>query len=393
MKSIAGLFSLILFAFCLPPGNILFVFFSHEMAFDIGKVITLILFFYWVLFYFVFGDNKSVPVYAWFFLMPILSYVIIGIYHSEFSGAIIGVMRFIALFFSVVVAFNLIKNNNERCDLFIVCFFVFAAICVWIGLLVSFYFPDGIWQFTNPDGRVSNYYLLSTSNAIYEFSGLIFPRMAFFFDEPGTYGAFSLLALIYMKLTNKSKYAQAIVLTSGIATFSLGFIFPVLCLFLFDTIKLRSFVFLFFCFFVFYFIYVNFPAIAIVADNMLFGRVESILSDGSGDTRSAVTRTALNLFFDNPIWGVGFNQDGIYDFFGANIFFYLAMGGVVFSLCYLPLIYLLGCFFYRRLFGMLCSLLLLYIQRPDFLMPYSVVFTSFCVFVCLKKIGIGRYVG
>lgn len=382
MKFKIDFMSLMLFAFCLPPGNLLFVFFSSEIAFSLSKILTVFLCGYWLYRLCSIGKIKT-PIYALCFIFPMLSYAVIGLYHSDFSSALIGILKFVSLSLSVFFCYKLVKCKPCECDNALYCFCVFSAFCVIISLCVTVIFPNGIWQFENPDGRTSSFYILSTSNAVYNISFFVYPRMAYFFDEPGTYAAFCFLSFIYMKLTGKSVYAQFLVVFSGVLTFSLGFIISLLCFFLLDLTKVKRTVTFTLFILVAFIVSANIPIIHDIVDQMLIGRMTSIFSGGGGDTRSSVTINAINNFIENPFFGAGFNTDKALSFFGANIFFFLAIGGVFFILCYLPLSYIMMIFLYKKHFSISISLLLLYMQRPDFLMPYSVVFSSLCIYLGL----------
>lgn len=386
MKVNFDFITILIFSFSLPPGNFLFIFLPKDLAFLVSKLIVFFLVLYWlyrILKYYEHGNNILIPAYAIFLIFPIFSYIVVGLFHSEFSSAIVGIFRFLSLFIVIIFIKILIENCYEILDRNYYYFSIFAAVSILLSLVLCIFVPEGLFKFSNPDGREAVFYLLSSSNAIYKFGDITYARMSFFFDEPGTYGLFAFISIVYMCLTKKPLFAIILMFLSGFLTFSLGFILSIFLFFILiftKYITIRRFAYFSLAILIFS-VAIYYSPISSVVNSMFINRLDSVLSGGAGNTRLEVTSVAWSYFSENPFFGVGFNDNSKYDFFGANILFFLALGGLVAIFCYLPLIYLSIHLFLIGSSAAAISLLLIYLQRPDFLMPYSVVFTSFCIFL------------
>ena len=368
--------SILVFCLCLPPGTFLFIYMSHSNAFAVSKVLAAVLGLYWLLrFSYSKVDIKELKLYVVVIAIA-FCYFFVAIIHAEYTSGLIGGFRVITLVLFAVFCFTCFKKY-KFVDLYIG-FAVASSILVIIGFLISQFYPEGVSQYLNPDERVAYNYIFSTSNALYQFGEINFPRMAFYFDEPGTYALIIGCAYILLDMGNGKLYQKLILITSGFLTMSMAFFF-LLGLLLFTKVNIRnikSTIVFWCCFLLLVSIIVQSP-LGQVIDSLFLGRLESIISGGAGNTRTAVTENAIKYFSLNPWYGVGFNSNGEYEFFGANIFYFLAMGGILFVPLYFPLLYLTVRYMKSKFPLYLLPILLLFFQRPDYLLPYG--FLSFLV--------------
>lgn len=364
------------FCLCSPPGTLLFMFFSHSRAFVVSKILAAILCLYWL---FRIGcrriDVKELRFYSVIAVIAVC-YFFMAIIHGEYSSGLIGGFRILVLMLFAVFCFTCIG----RCELvdFYIRFALIASVFVMIGFVFSQFDYDGISQYLNPDERLAYNYIFSTSNALYQFGGISFPRMAFYFDEPGTFALIVCTAYILLEMNRGGVYQKLTLIVSGFLTMSMAFflIFGVLQLSKVNVKNLKS-TLVFWGLFLFLAIAIVYSPVGQVVDSLVFGRLESIFNGGAGNTRAAVTKNAIEYFFGSPLLGVGFNSAGKYEFFGANIFYFLAIGGVFFIPLYIPLFYLSVRYLRAKCVFYLAPILLLFFQRPDYLLPYG--FFSFLV--------------
>lgn len=385
MNSLLTKFSIFLFIFCLPPGNLLFVFFDRDVAFNLSKIITFLLVFYWAWDIIYRRINFR---FDWILLSLFLisvCYLIIGIYHGEFSNGLTGFFRIIALVFFYLLIFS--YKDKTKFIYFFINLAVVSSIGVILAFVISVFFPDGFFTFSNPDDRDSVFFIFSTSNAIYQFGNVSFARMAFFFDEPGTLAFFIFFAYICSERMHISSSKKFLLIIAGSLTASIAFIILLACYYVIDLILNRRF--FLFSFIVFAISLVGFALMqtefSIVINKLLIGRLESIVDGGAGNTRSDVMNVALNLFLSNWQLGVGFNTSSVYPFFGANIFYFVAIGGLLFIPLYFPVLPL---FFYIifnfKNIGVVVTAVMCIFQRPDYLLPYG-FFSLICLLEILRS--------
>lgn len=321
---------------------------------------------------------------AWCLIIAIICYLTIGIIHSEFTSSLIGTARILTLLVFTVF----LRKFYSYSDFFngFYRFSVIAALCTIVAFIISIFFPSGFRTFANPDEREAVNFLLSNSNAIYQFGSVSFARMSFYFDEPGTL-AMVLSFAVLIGWNDKPAYLNVILLTAGILTLSIAFYFVIGVFFVIRFLNKANFkeILLFITLAsLSIFLIIN-SDIFIVMDKLILGRFDSIMSGGAGNTRKDVLLSAFEYFSLNPIYGVGFNTNGQFDFFGANLLYFLAIGGLIFLPLYLPVlvVFLINMFNANYIFSFL--MLALFFQRPDFLLPYGYVCLLLCWMFGLKK--------
>ena len=187
-----------------------------------------------------------------------------------------------------------------------------------------------ISTFVEFDGHIGTFYGLYTCNAVY--SGMV--RVAGFFDEPGAFAFWGIVALLYNKLFVDNKKVEKILIIGLVSTLSMAYFIQLSIYAYFFYRKKMSKLLIGGLLFV--------GLLATVAsfseemNNAIFGRftVDEQTGKFKGDNRSEIANFSKEIWLSSPIIGVGAkNVIGISNakeiFVGANPFTFLATDGIV----------------------------------------------------------------
>lgn len=193
----------------------------------------------------------------------------------------------------------------------------------------------------------TSYFLgLTTTNVYWDISNIRILRYSGFFDEPGTFSLYSLFAIILNRAFFKEKNIELWLIGLTIFTFSLSFYFVMIFYFLFFYLNLSNVkyfiltIFLITASFFYLDAHKENESLKAVYD-FTFQRFE-MDDSGSGlakNNRSELSSHDKNVFFNNPLLGVGLAKEEVW---GSNFYSIFARYGIVGSLFYYSLlVYLL----------------------------------------------------
>lgn len=208
--------------------------------------------------------------------------------------------------------------------------YVIAAIAVLgaIGSILVYSFGlDPLFKYVQQDGREANAYFLTVTNT----PGPPLPhpiiRYSGYFDEPGALAFFSMIALCLNRLYLRNKKIENALLIAPLLTFSMAHIITAVCFCLFFRMKkMWHYILSFAC--------VLGVVVAIYSlKDSEYGRLYELsierfeMDDGDvkGNNRVNISDT-IEAFVDNPIMGVGIDEDSS---LSDNPFSILAQNGII----------------------------------------------------------------
>lgn len=276
-------------------------------------------------------------------LIQLCSFVLFFVIHSDTS--------YLTRCFYLIVATMLLmiqarKSKMEFVDTYVGWLTIQAImgaigfILVYLGLLHSFS------TFREFDGHLGQYYGLFTTTVDIESAGVL--RVAGFFDEPGAFAFWGIIALLFNKLFIDNKRIEILLVIGLVSTLSMAY-FIQLALYAYffyrkniGRMLTRTLLFLTILLFV--------ASINSKLNDSIFGRFQYDTKKGrlKGDNRSDIAEYCLNIWSTSPFIGVGGrNLISISQkekrFAGANPFVFLATDGVIGQLIlWLPLLCLIN---------------------------------------------------
>lgn len=275
--------------------------------------------------------------------------LIYALVHMDMSYMVVTshAMVFLLVYIFII---NFIGMNRVAAS-FIPVFIVIGVMAILVVLLSISGVLQPISSFQNPDGRTSYNYILTFSNAVFDFSGFSLVRPSGFFDEPGKLALYLVYMLVINKLMDWSKKAEWLLIVSGLFTLSLAFFISLLFYFLFFYMNKKNFFALLFSVssIVGLGIYVDEikddSAVAFAIYKHTIWRLESSESEDKlirGDGRSKLALEATKVFSENKLFGYGrMKATNDYEGLSANIMVPLAIDGLVGSFfVYLLVIYM-----------------------------------------------------
>lgn len=235
-----------------------------------------------------------------------------------------------------------IKQNKNGLSCTYVSWLTIQSLLGLVGfILVLAGILEPIFEFQELDERTGYFFGLFTTNAYRD--GLI--RIAGFFDEPGAFANWGVIALWINKLYKNNTKIERILLFGLLTTLSLAyFIQVVIYVYTFNRKNTWK---------VFLFLILTSACVLLIAMQnealyeAVLGRLvfDSATGEFSGDNRSELMERAWNVFIEHPIFGVGGSNllklSEKIGFMGANFFSLWAADGIVGQIIsWLPLFYL-----------------------------------------------------
>ena len=270
--------------------------------------------------------------------LQLFYYFIISFYHNDFTNLNLSIqlvtLLFIILYIKTYIDFNLFAKSLINISLIMG---IFGTIAFFLHAIIGL---NPI--FTVQYGNDISYFLgITTTNVYINNFGVRIIRYSGFFDEPGTFALFSLFAILINKLYFQNKNKEILLILVTCFTFSIAFYISIIIYFLLFYFKIKHLKFIILLLIlislIFYYFKDQNDTIAKVYE-ITVNRL-SVTNNGISNTnRSDLLTKDLNLFLNNPFFGVGsLNKD----LGGANFFAIFARYGIVGSLFYyIHLLYL-----------------------------------------------------
>lgn len=211
-------------------------------------------------------------------------------------------------------------------------------VLVYAGVLHAFS------TFREFDGHIGQFYGLFTTTVDDASSGFL--RVAGFFDEPGAFANWGVMALLFNKLFINNNKVEKLLIVGLISTLSMAFFIQlIMYVFFFYRNKLSK---------TFTYVVVFIGILTIIAsvspelDHAIFGRFEVNEETGTlnGDNRTEHSIVCKKIWKTSPIVGVGGNNlinvgQQMGEFVGANPYVFLASDGMLGQLVlWLPIFYM-----------------------------------------------------
>ena len=224
-----------------------------------------------------------------------------------------------------------------------------------------------ISTFIEFDGHKGLFYGLFTTTVSTD--GLV--RVAGFFDEPGAFAFWGVVALLFNKLFVDNKKVEIALIVGLVSTLSMAFFIQMAMYFLLFYRKRRSNMFVYGIMFLMLLLVI--ASISPELNDAIFGRFQVNEETGrlEGDNRTAHSLVCLAIWQSSPLMGVGGNNmiaiaDRMGEFVGANPFVFLAMDGIIGQIVlWLPLFYVFVLGKYRKEYRYTALILFLgFMQRP-----------------------------
>ena len=311
------------------------------------------------------SGNRSVPApIKYIFFIQLLTFV--GYYFLHNDSSYLTRCVFLVTVFSLVV----IQTQRPKTE-FIDTNVSFLTVQALMGGLGFILYMAGllpvISTFREFDGHTGQFYGLFTTTV----STGSMVRVAGFFDEPGAFAFWGMVALLYNKLFINNKKIETILIIGLVSTLSMAFIIQIsLYLLLFYRRKMSNLLMYGISFII---ILQIVASVSPELNDALFGRFQVDAETGrlSGDNRTEHALDCLAIWKSSPILGVGGNNmitigKQMNVFLGANPILFLAMDGIVGQfILWLPLFYLFYMGKFRKEYRYTAIILFAgFIQRP-----------------------------
>lgn len=304
--------------------------------------------------------NKTVPPLL-FRCVVIQSILWVGYFFIHSDSSYITRLLMIAI---SILAIHLLVTKGKLFK-FVSCYNSIICIMAILGLPVFFLYALGlispIAEFTNVDGRSMYFFGATCSNAIA--AGIC--RVAGFFDEPGAFAFWGIIALLFNRLYFKNKLAEYCLIIGLLTTLSAAYFVQLLMyILLFYGGKLKNLLIM----------VLILGTIGVITYNKLGDNAQlaymTIERFEGGHIRSArgeMTQDTKVVFKSNPIFGVGAKKLQEIGYFDDNPYEIPAKDGIVgFFVTYLPLI-VIAIRYGRKHKDLLFAIIILaagYLQRP-----------------------------
>jgi hypothetical protein len=221
---------------------------------------------------------------------------------------------------------------------------------------------------------------LTTTNVFINTGDIHILRYAGFFDEPGTYALFALLAILINKVYFNDLKKENLIIFFTCFTFSIAFYISILVYLLFFYFKIQYLKYTIPLFFLCFIIFTQYKEQSDLIAKVYELTFERLLSTKDGITntnRGDLFSKDLNTFLTNPLLGIGTNND---DIGGSNFFAIFARYGVIGSIIfYIHIIYFfLVSVLSRNILNIKCFIVLIMtlFYRPEL----SSVLTLLCIY-------------
>jgi hypothetical protein len=285
-----------------------------------------------------------------------------------------------AIVFLLVYIFIINFISMEKVAVSFIAIFMVMGLMSIVVVLLSIYGLQPISSFQNPDGRMSYNYILTFSNAVFDYSDFSLVRPAGFFDEPGKLALYLVYILVINKLLNWSKKAEWVLIISGLFTLSLAFFISLVFYFLFFYMNKRSFPALLLVISVIAGsgVYINKmkgdSSVAYAIYKHTIWRIELSESEDKlvkGDGRSKLALEAAKVFSENKVLGYGRTKSTKdYENLSANIMVPFATDGIV------------GVFFVYLL--VIYMIFLIFTQTSKSIFPFNSMAIKVVTIICMQ---------
>lgn len=311
------------------------------------------------------AGGKSVPgAIKTLVAVQLLTFVFYFLIHSDSS--------YITRCVWLITAFSLVVIQAQRPKMeFIdtnVSFLTIQALMGGVGFVL---FMAGllpvISTFQEFDGHIGNFYGLFTTTVSSD--GMV--RVAGFFDEPGAFAFWGILALLFNKLFIGNKKVELALVVGLVSTLSMAYFIQIaMYAFFFYKNRMSKMVGYGLLFVVLLLIVAS---VSPELDHAIFGRFQIDAETGrmSGDNRTDHMLSCLAIWQTSPIIGVGGNNaiaisQNMGEFIGANPLVFFAMDGIIGQIVlWLPLFYLFSLGRYRKEYRYTAIILFVgFMQRP-----------------------------
>lgn len=313
-------------------------------------------------------------------LIQIFYYLLATLYHKDITLLNLCI-QLISLFIIIIyirsfISFELYVKS-----------YIYIILAMGIGGMISFFlhFTIGISPLFTVDYSASgtSYFLgLTTTNVYYNVAGIRMIRYSGFFDEPGTFGMYSIFAILLNKVFFNNKKIEIYLIIVSLFTFSVAFIITIFVYFLFFYINRNNIKYLFIFAILIastYFLLnnnIDNPTIKQLYTISFARFIENEDGVMAGNNRIDRMDEDKAVFQNSPILGVGSAENEVR---GANIYSILAQHGIIGSIFYyIFIIYLLfliinlkqSRLFYLKIFFII---LLSFYHRPELSSVFSLL--------------------
>jgi len=354
-------FRYLLFFFALNAGwPSVFSFMGWLPEFHIGYLILATLSIVYALQY-----GKKLPI-------PITTIIVVQIITFVIYSAIFSDSSYITRCFYLVITYALLSIQMGRSKMEFVDTNVFwltvQAAMGGVGFMLTLAgILKPISTFVEFDGHIGTFYGLYTSNALYD--GMV--RVAGFFDEPGAFAFWGIIALLFNKVSIDNKRVEKILIVGLVSTLSMAyFIQLALYTYLFYKNRISKLMVPVASFLILLTVIASYSP---EMNHAIFGRFQVDETTGrlKGDNRSVNAEFCKDVWLTSPIIGVGaYNVIGISlaqgTFAGANPYTFLATDGIIGQfVLLLPLFYLFQLGNRNKKYRYVAYILLVgFLQRP-----------------------------
>lgn len=227
------------------------------------------------------------------------SLVLTGQAKLDYLKAVVSISIFI-ITFSIIFRDKVIKYNFFKCYIYVMAFFAFSNI---LTIICSFLFgTDGLLLYELPlfedSYKLKIYFPLTVTYGRLHFLGTDIQRLSALYREPGIAQAFYIWAWVVCARYTSRKVVKTLLMLGALMTLSttgfiLFFITFTLSMFI-NHFSLRRVVFIIFFIPLCFFLYTSIPGLSLESKNA-----------ESYNARVGKLDESIDVFYDNPIFGVG----------------------------------------------------------------------------------------
>lgn len=234
-------------------------------------------------------------------------------------------------------------------------------------------------------GDISVFLGLTTSNVFVDGGAVRYLRYAGFFDEPGTFALFSLMAILMNKVGDKSTKNEIFLILFTLFTMSLAFYFSITLYLILTYFSFKRILSLVVISLILFFALNEFKEVSdlgIKIYSMTFERLLMLREGFSSTNRSDLLVRDFAVFKENPLLGIGTESNRLG---GANFWAIFARYGIIGSLFYyIHILYLVYVAIHSRRMVNLIIVIIIFsmlFYRPEL----SSVLTLLCIFTLMNS--------
>lgn len=244
-------------------------------------------------------------------LFQILFFLFLNYYHDDlYYFNLVIQLFFMSIAYIFIINFIGIKAFSISILNFMYVISIFGIVTF---VLIIIFNLQPFHLYFNPDGRVAYSYILSFTNALYQFGDYTLLRLAGYFDEPGTYAFYLMYTLILNKLTINNRKFEVMFILAGVLTFSMAFYMQLILYMIGFYFNKKNLLYGILAFFILILLIIYIDANN--GENIFFSQLYELtlgrfeLDDNSGnfkgDNRSEQFILAYKLFVEHPFFGNG----------------------------------------------------------------------------------------